>query len=601
MKFHAKKLLTISAAVALTFAVAACSSNGDDDEVAATDPTVGEPVAPAACEGTEACLAEAMTNLEAAKAALAALEASDDSTLGEVAAARVAVTDAETALTTAQTAHDEYLAMQPDPVPSVTELFVTAQASSDAAVAAGAAAAKAVKDATDASKLTTMQVNGDSMVATANAQAILDARDAAAKAVMDAQTALGNAMAAMVHAAALDDDDASKVSLVAALEAAIMVAESHLKAATDHRDGDTLKVAVEMVTGADPEAEGYPTTPADLGRVVAMAIGEALGGELDTDGIARGTTGAVPDPEVMNEVAMNDHQGHTWAEIVGAANISKLRIATSGTDTDEVDAASIAGMTAASVNTALTDDGGVDSGNTYADGSQTANSTYNGIPGTAICAGSDCEVDEDGKLAGSWFFTPTDGAEWYLGMTDDEGVTTYIVETMYAQFGHWLTIETDGAAINRYAMSGVTDDGDLTTVGNDENGLAGSATYVGPAAGMSVYKTVNSDSTINTIDSAAFTATVNLKATFGASPTLGGTVTDFVGDAVGDWTVELQSTGFDGELLLTEGTTVASGRNGDWSATSYGEATARPTGIYGLFNAHFLDGHAAGAYATRQE
>ena len=28
-------------------------------------------------------------------------------------------------------------------------------------------------------------------------------------------------------------------------------------------------------------------------------------------------------------------------------------------------------------------------------------------------------------------------------------------------------------------------------------------------------------------------------------------------------------------------------------------ATQRPTGIFGAFNAHFSDGHAAGAYATR--
>ena len=242
---------------------------------------------------------------------------------------------------------------------------------------------------------------------------------------------------------------------------------------------------------------------------------------------------------------MNDHQGHTWAEIVGAANVAKMRIAATDTTTEEVDVASIAGMTGTDVNASLTVDSGVNSDGTYADGTQTAASDYNGIPGTAICAGSDCEVDEDGKLAGSWFFAPTAGDVFYLGMTD-EGVTTYSPETLYAQFGHWLTVDADGgeATINRYAFTGAT--GTVVLADNDD--LAGSAIYAGPAAGMSVYKTVNSDSTINTIDSAAFTATVNLKATFGALPTLGGTVTDFVGDAVGNWTVELLSTGFDGAI-----------------------------------------------------
>ena len=54
-----------------------------------------------------------------------------------------------------------------------------------------------------------------------------------------------------------------------------------------------------------------------------------------------------------------------------------------------------------------------------------------------------------------------------------------------------------------------------------------------------------------------------------------------------------------------------SGQAGDWTAQGYGpektEATAttdeikhRPTGFFGNFNAHFTDGHAAGAYVTRE-
>ena len=53
MKFHKKKLLAIGSAVALTFAVAACSSNGDDDQAVSTttpttptDPTTPAPPAP---------------------------------------------------------------------------------------------------------------------------------------------------------------------------------------------------------------------------------------------------------------------------------------------------------------------------------------------------------------------------------------------------------------------------------------------------------------------------------------------------------------------------------------------------------------------------
>ena len=549
MKFHKNKMLATFAVIALALAVGACSSNGNGNDVPVASDGDGNGNGNGDGNGNGNGNGDGDGNGDA---------------------------------------------------PTVTELFVTAQASSDAAGAAGEAAAKAVKDAMGASKLTTLAVNGDSMVATDNAQAILAARDASVKAVMYAQTALDNAKAAMVHAEALADDDASKASLIAALEAAIMMAESNLEAATENRDGEELEMAVEMVTGDDPEAKGYPMTPADHGKVVAMAIGEALGGMSTAAVLPRGKIVATAPDEAMSSdaVRMNDHTGKTWAEIVGAAKISKMRITRATDTTEEVDVASIAGMTGTAVNSALTDSGGTDG--KYDDGTQTDGSNYNGIPGTAICAGSDCVVGDDGKLAGSWFFTPMDGDAWYLlGAPGDDGVTMYAEEMLYAQFGYWLTVDETGVAtINRYALvEGVTENGNFAA-GDDTNNLAGSANYVGPAAGMSVYKTVNADSTINTIDSAAFTATVNLKATFGVGSTLGGTVTDFVGDAVGDWTVELQSKAFTG--TFDDGTTVASGRNGVWSATSYGEANERPTGIFGGFNAHFSDGHAAGVYATRK-
>ena len=46
---------------------------------------------------------------------------------------------------------------------------------------------------------------------------------------------------------------------------------------------------------------------------------------------------------------------------------------------------------------------------------------YKGIPGTVFCGGSDCMVEGDEgeeELTGSWYFTPTDGDEWYVGTTD---------------------------------------------------------------------------------------------------------------------------------------------------------------------------------------
>ena len=122
---------------------------------------------------------------------------------------------------------------------------------------------------------------------------------------------------------------------------------------------------------------------------------------------------------------------------------------------------------------------------------------------------------------------------------------------------------------------------------------------------MSVHQTTDADGEITEIDSAAFTATVNLKATFGPGPTLAGTVNDFQGDATdSSWSVELQSTGFNGTRPYQWQDGCLRPRrcvdgHGLWLGERSGDDRA-PTGIFGGFNAHFTDGHAAGAYATRK-
>ena len=296
---------------------------------------------------------------------------------------------------------------------------------------------EAAGDAND--ELGTMNAAGESMTEMTNAQAIMDAQADAAQAVMDAQAALDSANEAKTEAEGLDGDNEHKSALIAALDAAIMVAEEQLEVATESRDSDDLKAAVDAVTGgddADPQG-----TPTDRAEAVAMAVGEALGGMATDAGIARGTTtDTEPDAaDVMNVVRMDDHQGKTWAEIVGET--TKMRIATSGMDTNEVDAASIAGMTLTSTQTATADDVVEDNGLQLV-------ATYKGIMGTAFCQGSDCKVEavadnaDVRKFTGSWYFTPTSAMTFYIKNPNDATAeaTPYVVETMYAQFGHWLTV-----------------------------------------------------------------------------------------------------------------------------------------------------------------
>ena len=82
---------------------------------------------------------------------------------------------------------------------------------------------------------------------------------------------------------------------------------------------------------------------------------------------------------------MNDHQGSTWEEIVGAANVSDKRIA-EGAGTKVVKAASVAGMTLTTTQDAAED---VDDGTQVTTGIE-----YKGIPGTVFCASSDCAVED---------------------------------------------------------------------------------------------------------------------------------------------------------------------------------------------------------------
>lgn len=457
--------------------------------------------------------------------------------------------------------------------------------------------------------LTTLSVKGDSAMAMANAQAVEDAEDTVNTDVMEAASALEAAEMALED---VDETSANSDELIAALDAAIEVAEDAVKTTEDQSGSKTLADALKAVRGNDPDDDDYPMTPYQYAKMVAMDIGGALMPASVTDGaVARGahgnTVAAAPtDPEAVDSVAsrMNDHQGETWAEIVGAT--TKMRV---DTDTDEathlVDAASIANMPTSSVTTPAEL-----AGAGLANGAEHAGN-YEGIPGRVFCAGADCKVaegsDEVERLTGSWYFTPTTPKEWYVKLTAD---ADYTVETMYVRFGHWLSTDSDGdTEINTYALTAANTAGlDVTTVDRTADATTltdSSATYSGRAVGISLHKEVDSDGGIvpNTLTSAQFTALVELTATFATAPTLGGKIYDFKGDATDpDWNVKLLPTAFEQASVADGvGTSVATGQDGEWSAQGYGNSGERPEGIFGGFNAHFLDGHAAGAYATRKD
>ena len=470
--------------------------------------------------------------------------------------------------------------------------FETAQNARDDATGAAEAADVALDTATTNSVLITTRaagVAGNSAKATENAWSVLTAKADVDAAVVTAQGAV-DAVAALAPDADADTTDA----LTRALNAAIAVANTQLAAAQAVADNPSLAAAVAAVTGT----EDNPMTPEDHGRLVAEDITAALEPTSATDGSrARGDHGTTaPDATAFPDaVMMDDAVGMTWAEIVTDAGkvLVSLPVSTTG-GTELVDAASFAGMAAAAASSGTTPTGPVAYGTEYTD------ANYMGILGRSFCAGSDCSVDDDSNLTGSWYFTPADVEAEYVGTTDDMNVTTYAVEILYAQFGHWLTEDTGNTAVNTYAMTG----GNMSSVDLGTGTFTDlTATYSGDAVGMSSTWTTDEDNLITSRASGAFTADVNLTATFDdTNPSLTGTIDNFVGPAVDSaWSVDLAS------QVLSSGnfsdgatSTGPQAQSGGWTAQVYGAANARPTGFFGGFDAHFTDGHAAGAYAARE-
>ena len=459
----------------------------------------------------------------------------------------------------------------PEPVDTASSLLAEADKLKKSAMTSAEAADKVE------GMLTPVAVHGNSQAAVNNAMTILMAES-------DIAGDLAMAQAALAKAQALPDDAAGKDAAVQFIEDAIESIEENAR---------TVKMFANDVRHdrVKPRTAGHYGTEVAKAINAAFVTGDARTPSLDSASppAAKGDTGY--DSLVM----MDDHQGQTWSEIVKANGVmtKMMRIGTAGANTTkEVEVMSVAGMTLTSAVSGDATDG------TQADG------TYMGIGGTVICAGDDCKVEAAGgsgmqKLVGSWYFTPDSAAQIYVRANTEYGAP-YTPEGLYAEFGHWLSFDNGVATINRFSrphlddeLTGDQDPGAPVWDANDK--LAGSATYEGSAAGMSVVR--NSDD--EPVSSGAFTADVTLMATFGGDPKLSGTIDNFKGHTGSGWTVTLEEQ--TGANTGVSGVAVTNGSDGTWSATAYGKTGMRPTGIHGGFDANFMDGEAAGAYATRAE
>ena len=466
--------------------------------------------------------------------------------------------------------------------------------------------AQELKDAVKYSGMLNAEaVKGDSAMAAVNAGRVLAADMMVLNAITEADKVITDATAAKTAAASIEDET-EKAAVIVLLDQALTNArkvKADAQAILDATGSGTLAEAVAAVRGPD---KTDPMDATDASEAVAATVLTALGT------IAVGTVGNdTPMDAIRHDAA--DIDAMTWAEIVGAGNVVTQRLSIGG-DLMEVKATAFSGM-----KTSDTDLFATVPTNVPAAGANAAlgieldvSATHNGIMGKVFCGGADCSHDADGALTGSWYFRPDSETELYVADPDKAG--SYMVATMYARYGYWLTYTSgDASSVSTYAAvgkTGSTNTASLNLIRPTSATEDVTASYSGNAVGIAVRNKMSGE----------FTADVSLTATFGqaiANSKLGGVISNF-GGGVADptWRIVLEDTALqaDGSLISGNGVAYGGDEAGQWTAQGYGPAPVdhdglsntepqnqRPEGFFGRFNAHFLDGgKAAGAYAARK-
>ncbi len=257
---------------------------------------------------------------------------------------------------------------------------------------------------------------------------------------------------------------------------------------------------------------------------------------------------------------------------------------------------------------------------------------FHGVPGTYACTGT-CSVgsDKDGNLSslgGTWTFTPTaqaTGADPYM-------VAGVEIDDDYLTFGYWLHEENNDDGELTYSVLAFAES---SVANRPTTGVVGTADYAGPATGLYMIKSFGSDGTQIPLRGGQFTAQAKLTASFGGenvaarnTNSISGTISNFMdmnGDPIDSSWVVMLNRGPDSDTTdddmddlqnITEGTgaitgvTMGTSAGGDgaagtWAGQLHGiedaatTETDAPTSVSGTFDAHFVNGHALGAFGAR--
>ena len=579
-----KNLMTVCCAAVLAFGLAACGSNGDDDEtVSVTTPTT--PTTPTmdgdvSLEGKYIASGTTIPGVEYPDTVISADNgesvdlpglgtvecASDDGCSGTVAdgvltiAGNLKIVSVDPALDDAMAMVLAGLVMDTLPDGDADPMDGDGDAKTPAEILADARTALAAlpDDATDEAKETAqglvdmaLRLPGneaeliaslDEKVADAEErQSALDLteqeRQANAVTLQNAEAALASASAEGKEAAQAAVDEAlqlpgNEAALIASLEQQIAdqaqtVADAAAKAATDERIAREAAVRTAIVANrVGTIAKAFPD------GITEQAVTRDAAGKLTVD-----VNGVADDVYAGGETTAGDGD---WNSVT----LTKTDAGTEATDTvvfyTDIAAPADKLLTAQYTQTELDDalatatvekamSAGFPSepGTTWVytgaddERAKTVTGTFDGVPGQFTCtATEDCSVATD-----------SDGelmtsANWRFTPASPLTATVKDPDEAYAYFGWWLNKPKDNDGVHDVEVfAGGTDDhaADVT------NAIEGTATYAGPAAGKYVTRTftagVHSDSGVG-----HFTADANLTAKFGdenEAGTISGSVTGF--------------------------------------------------------------------------
>ena len=203
-------------------------------------------------------------------------------------------------------------------------------------------------------------------------------------------------------------------------------------------------------------------------------------------------------------------------------------------------------------------------------------------------------------------------------------------DNYWVSFGFWTKeTEKDGVTTYNHVQASIYSDPaeeHATRVTKTERKLIeGEATYMGPAAGAYVHKTVKADGTLDAATAGLFAADVNLTAKFGGDDipvskkfTISGAISNFrlSGGQANNWNLKIEAEDLNkagnSEAGTFGGTTDGGKKAGDFygifidDRTSYGargtDAKTVPGSVMGRFKGFFLNGSVHGGFgATKEE